>query len=114
MQEMLSPTSALKGRGTNAALITDGRFSGGTRGLCIGHVSPEAAAEGPIAIIRDGDIIEIDADKRTLNLKISDEDMKKRIEELRPFEPKVKRGWLGRYAQHVLSANYGAVMDNTL
>ena len=114
MQEMLSPTSALKGRGTKAALITDGRFSGGTRGLCIGHVSPEAAAEGPIAAIQDGDIIEIDSEKRTLNLRISDEEMKKRIEALPPFEPKVKRGWLGRYAQHVLSANYGAVMDNVL
>lgn len=114
MQEMLSPTAALKGRGTKAALITDGRFSGGTRGLCIGHVSPEAAAEGPIGALQDGDIIEIDAQKRTLNVKLTDEELQKRIDAMPPFQPKVKRGWLGRYAQHVMSANYGAVMDNTL
>ena len=114
MQELLSPTSALKGRGTRAALITDGRFSGGTRGLCIGHVSPEAAAGGPIALIKDGDIIEIDAEKRKINLKITVAEMKKRKKSLKPFVPKVTRGWLGRYAQHVTSANTGAVMDNTL
>ncbi|MEI6222821.1 MAG: dihydroxy-acid dehydratase [bacterium] len=114
MQEMLSPTSALKGRGIRAALITDGRFSGGTRGLCIGHVSPEAASGGPIAIIQNGDIIEIDDDARTLNVRLSDEEIAARLELLPPFEQKVKRGWLGRYAQHVLSANTGAVMDNTL
>ncbi len=112
MQEMLSPTSAIKGRGIRAALITDGRFSGATRGLCIGHVSPEAASRGPIAIIQNGDSIEIDAKARTINLMCSDEEIAKRLESLPPFEQKVKRGWLGRYAQHVLSANTGAVMDN--
>ncbi|OGJ45447.1 dihydroxy-acid dehydratase [Candidatus Peregrinibacteria bacterium RIFOXYA12_FULL_33_12] len=114
MQEMLSPTSALKGRGTKAALITDGRFSGGTRGLCIGHISPEAASSGPIAIIQNGDIIEIDAVKRTLNVKLSDQEISKRLKNLKPFKSKIQKGWLGRYAQHVLSANYGAVMDNCL
>lgn len=113
MQEMLSPTSALKGRGIKAALITDGRFSGGTRGLCIGHVSPEAASGGPIAVIKDGDIIEIDAKKRSINVKLSEKEIKKRLSQLKPFIPKVVRGWLGRYSQHVTSANTGAVMDNT-
>ena len=112
MQEMLSPTSALKGRGTKAALITDGRFSGGTRGLSIGHISPEAAAKGPIAAIKDGDIIHIDAHKRTLDVKISDDELQNRIDALPEFEPPIKRGWLGRYSQHVLSANTGAVLDN--
>lgn len=112
MQEMLSPTSALKGRGTKAALITDGRFSGGTRGLSIGHISPEAAAGGPIAAIQDGDIIRIDAHKRTLDVVISDEELQERLKQLPVFEPPIKRGWLGRYCQHVLSANTGAVMDN--
>lgn len=114
MQEMLSPTSAIKGRGIRAALITDGRFSGGTRGLCIGHISPEAAAGGPIAVIKNGDVIEINAEKRTINLLIPDAEMKKRLKALKPFKPKVMGGWLGRYTQHVLSANTGAVMDNTL
>lgn len=112
MQEMLSPTSALKGRGIKAALITDGRFSGGTRGLSIGHISPEAAAGGPIAAIQNGDIIKIDAHKRTMDVMISDEELQKRLKALPKFESPIKRGWLGRYAQHVLSANTGAVMDN--
>ena len=114
MQEMLSPTSALKGRGIRAALITDGRFSGGTRGLCIGHISPEAAAHGPFAAIRDGDIVEIDADQLSLNVRLSDAEIQTRLGELKPFVPKVTRGWLGRYALHVTSADTGAVMDNTL
>lgn len=114
MQEMLSPTSALKGRGIRAALITDGRFSGGTRGLCIGHVSPEAAAGGPIAILRDGDRIVIDAEKRTLNVDLPAREIKKRLSKLQPFTPKVTGGWLGRYARHVLSAHTGAVMDNVI
>jgi len=114
MQEMLSPTSALKGLGTKAALITDGRFSGGTRGLCVGHISPEAASGGPIAIVKNGDRIRIDAIKRTIDLLISKKEFEKRRKNLKPFKPKVSRGWLGRYTQHVLSANYGAVMDNTL
>lgn len=114
MQEMLSPTSAIKGRGLRAALITDGRFSGGTRGLCVGHISPEAAAGGPIAIIKDGDIIEIDAARRTLNLAVSASEIRKRLKRLKHFTPKVTGGWLGRYARHVLSAHAGAVMDNVL
>lgn len=114
MQEMLSPTSALKGLGTKAALITDGRFSGGTRGLCVGHISPEAAAGGPIAIIKDWDLIEIDAVKGTINLKVSQKEIEKRLKSLKPFKPKVTRGWLGRYIAHVTSANTGAVMDNSL
>lgn len=114
MQEMLSPTSALKGQGIRTALITDGRFSGGTRGLCIGHISPEAAVGGPIALIKNGDIIEIDADARTLNLKISDDEFKKRKKELKPFSHKISRGWLSRYSKHVMSANFGAVMDDVI
>ena len=114
MQEMLSPTSALKGRGTKAALITDGRFSGGTRGLSIGHISPEAAAGGPIAAIQDGDLIRIDAHQRTMNVMLSDDELQARLAQLPKFEPPIKRGWLGRYSQHVLSANTGAVMDNVM
>lgn len=114
MQEMLSPTSAIKGRGIRAALITDGRFSGGTRGLCIGHISPEAAAGGPLAIVKNGDIIEIDSKKRSLNVLLSDKEIKSRQKKLKPFKPKVTRGWLGRYARFVQSANTGAVMDNTI
>ncbi len=112
MQEMLAPTSAIKGAGIKAALITDGRFSGGTRGLCIGHVSPEAAAGGPIAVVQTGDTIEIDTDKRTMNVKLSQEEITARLEKLPDFTPKVTRGWLGRYVKHVTSANTGAVMDN--
>lgn len=114
MQEMLSPTSALKGLGTKAALITDGRFSGGTRGLCIGHISPEAASGGPIAVVKNGDQIEIDVFKKTINLLISEKEMKKRLKNLKPFKLKITRGWLKRYAQHVTSADTGAVMDDVL
>ena len=113
MQEMLSPTSALKGRGIKAALITDGRFSGGTRGLCIGHISPEAAAGGPIAIVKNGDIIKIDAEKRTMDVVLPAKEIKKRLAKLKSFSPKITGGWLGRYARHVLSAHTGAVMDNS-
>jgi len=114
MQEMLSPTSALKGLGTKVALITDGRFSGGTRGLCVGHISPEAASGGPIAIIKNGDKIKIDVNAGTINLLISEKEFKNRIKKIKPFVPKITRGWLGRYAKHVLSANYGAIMDNVI
>ena len=114
MQEMLSPTSALRGLGTKAALITDGRFSGGTRGLCIGHISPEAAADGPMAIIKNGDKIKIDIKKKTVDLLISKKEFNSRMKKIRPFVSKVTRGWLGRYSQHVMSANYGAVMDNVV
>ncbi|MCE5307849.1 MAG: dihydroxy-acid dehydratase [Acidobacteriales bacterium] len=111
MQEMLSPTAALVGAGIRAALITDGRFSGGTRGLCIGHVAPEAAAGGPIAIVRPGDRIYINANTRRIELKVPDAEIQRRLSELQPFEPKVKHGWLARYLQHVTSADTGAVFE---
>lgn len=114
MQEMLAPTSALKGREIHAALITDGRFSGGTRGLCIGHIAPEAAAGGPIAIVETGDIIEIDAIARTLNVRLTESEIAARLQKLPIFLPKIKKGWLGRYAVFVTSADTGAVMDNSL
>ncbi len=111
MQEMLSPTAALMGAGIRAALITDGRFSGGTRGLCIGHISPEAASGGPIAAIKEGDIIDINANKRTMNVKVSKAELAKRMKTLKPFTPKVKKGWLARYLLHVTSADKGGVFD---
>ncbi|RPH90175.1 MAG: dihydroxy-acid dehydratase [Calditrichaeota bacterium] len=113
MPEMLSPTSAVMGRGlgSSVALITDGRFSGGTRGACIGHVSPEAAASGPIAALREGDIIRINLHKRTLDVELTDQEIKTRLDALPPFEPRFKKGWLGRYIQHVTSANTGAVLN---
>lgn len=111
MQEMLSPTAAIMGAGINAALITDGRFSGGTRGLCIGHVSPEAAAGGPLAAVKEGDIIKIDAQKRTLELAVSKAELTNRMKKLKPFTPKIKSGWLGRYLLHATSADRGGVFD---
>jgi dihydroxy-acid dehydratase len=111
MQEMLSPTAALVGAGIRAALITDGRFSGGTRGLCIGHVSPEAAAGGPIAAVRPGDRIYINAKTCRMELKVCDEEIARRLAELPKFEPKVKRGWLARYLHFVTSADTGAVFE---
>jgi dihydroxy-acid dehydratase len=111
MQEMLSPTAAIVGAGIRAALITDGRFSGGTRGLCIGHVSPEAAAGGPIAAVREGDRIYINAKTCRIELKVSDEEIEQRLRALPKFEPKVKRGWLARYLLHVTSADTGAVFE---
>jgi dihydroxy-acid dehydratase len=110
MQEMLAPTAAIRGADIKAALITDGRFSGGTRGLCIGHVSPEAAAGGEIAIIRNGDIIAIDVHKKTINIELPDTEIKKRLKEKAPFKSKVKGGWLARYAACVTSADTGAVL----
>ena len=111
MQEMLSPTAAITGAGIRAALITDGRFSGGTRGLCIGHISPEAAAGGPIAAIHNGDRLYINANTCQIELRVSDDELRGRLEELPPFEPKVKRGWLARYLLHVSSADTGAVFE---
>ena len=111
MQEMLSPTAAIKGAGIRAALITDGRFSGGTRGLCVGHIAPEAAAGGPIAVVQPGDTIRINANARTIDLLVDDDEIQKRLAALAPFEPKVKRGWLARYLQNVTSADTGAVFD---
>jgi len=111
MQEMLAPTSAIMGAGLRVALITDGRFSGGTRGMCIGHVSPEAASGGPIALLNEGDRIRIDAEKNEMNVLVSDAELAERRKTLPPFKPKVSRGWLARYAAHVMSADAGAVMD---
>ncbi len=111
MQEMLSPTAAIVGAGIRAALITDGRFSGGTRGLCIGHVAPEAAAGGAIAAVRAGDRISIDAHARVITLEVDEAEIQSRLQELPPFEPKVKRGWLARYSSHVTSADTGAVFS---
>jgi len=114
MPEMLSPTSAVMGQGlgNSVALITDGRFSGGTRGACIGHVSPEAAAGGPIAALKEGDIIKINLHNRTLDVDLTPEEIEKRLATLPPFEPKIKKGWLSRYVKHVRSANTGAVMQS--
>jgi len=110
MQEMLSPTSAIVGAGIRVALVTDGRFSGGTRGLCIGHVSPEAAARGPIAAIKKGDRIRIDALKGKLDVLLPASELSRRLKSIKPFKTKVKGGWLARYAQFVTSADTGAVM----
>ena len=112
MPEMLSPTSAIMGMGLGdkVALITDGRFSGGTRGACIGHVSPEAAERGPIAAVIEGDLITVDIPNRVLSANLSDEEIQKRLAELPPFEPKIKKGYLGRYARLVTSANTGAIL----
>lgn len=112
MPEMLAPTSAIVGRGlgTKVALITDGRFSGASRGISIGHISPEAAEGGPIALIEDGDIIEIDLPNRTINVKLSDEELEERRKKLKPFEPKIKTGWLARYSKLVTNASKGGVM----
>lgn len=112
MREMLSPTSAICGMGLDkdVALITDGRFSGATRGAAIGHVSPEAVEGGPIAFVKNGDIIEIDIQNGILNVNISDEEMKKRKAEFVPKEPKIKTGYLRRYSRLVSSAIDGAVM----
>jgi dihydroxy-acid dehydratase len=114
MQEMLSPTSAIMGMGLgeSVALITDGRFSGGTRGACIGHVSPEAAARGPIAALENGDTIEIDIDNRSLNVQLSEKEIQTRISSLPPFEPHAKSSWLRRYSRMVTSANQGAVLES--
>ncbi len=114
MQEMLSPTSAIMGQGLGdkVALITDGRFSGGTRGACIGHVSPEAAARGPIAALRPGDIVQIDLVARSLNVKLSDEEIQSRLDALPPFESKTTSKWLKRYSYFVTSADTGAVLQS--
>ena len=112
MREMLSPTSALVGMGLSdsVALITDGRFSGGTQGPCIGHISPEAMEGGPIALLKDGDMIDIDIPARKINAKLTDVELAKRRSEWRAPEPKAKTGWLARYARFVTSANTGAVL----
>jgi dihydroxy-acid dehydratase len=112
MQEMLSPTSAIMGMGLGdkVALITDGRFSGGTRGACIGHVSPEAAARGPIAALQPGDLIEIDLESRALNVKLSDQEISDRLDDLPEFRTSADSKWLRRYSKVVTSASTGAVL----
>ena len=112
MPEMLSPTSAIMGMGLGdkVALITDGRFSGGTRGACIGHISPEAADRGPIAALKEGDLIHINIPEKSLKVELSDEEIQSRLDKLPEFEPKIKNGYLGRYARMVTSANTGAVL----
>ena len=113
MREMLNPTSQIAGMGlgSSVALITDGRFSGASRGASIGHVSPEAAVGGPIALIEEGDIIQIDIPNHTLNVKVSDEEMARRKANWQPREPKVKTGYLARYAALVTSGDRGAVLE---
>lgn len=112
MREMLSSTATIAGMGLSesVALLTDGRFSGGTRGPCIGHISPEAMEGGPIAIIKDGDRIKIDIPKRKIDLMLSDKEIKERLSRWKPPEPKIKKGYLSRYARMVSSAGSGAVM----
>jgi dihydroxy-acid dehydratase len=114
MQEMLSPTSAIMGQGLGdkVALITDGRFSGGTRGACVGHVSPEAAAGGPIAALENGDMIEIDLEARTLDVRLGEDVIQKRLAALPPFKSKVTSKWLKRYSHFVTSADTGAVLQS--
>jgi len=112
MREMLTPTAAIMGQGLGGevAMVTDGRFSGGSRGAVIGHVSPEAADGGPIALIEDGDIIEIDIPRRSLVLKVEAAELEKRRAGLKPFEPKIKTGYAARYARGVSSGAKGAIM----
>ena len=110
MQEMLKPTAAITGMGLKVGLITDGRFSGASQGACIGHISPEAMAGGPIGLIKDGDIISIDIPNRKLELEVSDEELEKRRKEWKQPEPKIKTGYLARYARLTTSASTGAVL----
>jgi dihydroxy-acid dehydratase len=112
MKEMLSPTSAIVGMGLSnqVALITDGRFSGGTRGACIGHVSPEAAAGGPIAALRDGDAVHIDIPNHRLEVDLADAALERRLAEAKPPRREIPSRWLRRYASLVTSANTGAVL----
>ncbi len=112
MREMLSPTAAIAGMGLSesVALITDGRFSGGTRGPCIGHISPEAMEGGTIAILKDGDRIRIDIQKRKIDVVLSDREIKERLSRWKPLKPKITKGYLSRYARMVSSAGSGAVM----
>jgi len=112
MQEMLAPTTAIKGMGLDdkVALITDGRFSGGTAGACIGHISPEAAACGPIGLLKPGDIIEIDIPAHKLDVRLSEEELAGRAKQWRPREPRYKTGCLAKYAALATSADTGAVL----
>ncbi len=113
MREMLNPTSAIAGMGLGAsvALITDGRFSGASRGASIGHVSPEAAVGGPIALVEEGDIISINIPENTIEMKVSEEELEARREKWQPREPKVTTGYLSRYRELVTSGNKGAILE---
>ena len=112
MREMLAPTSLLvgKGLGKKCALITDGRFSGATRGICVGHICPEAANGGVIALIENGDKIKIDIENRSIELVVDEKTLEKRQKDLKPFEPKVKSGYLAKYAKNVQDASHGAIV----
>jgi dihydroxy-acid dehydratase len=112
MSEMLAPTSAIAGIGLDrdVALITDGRFSGATRGASIGHVSPEAMAGGPICIVEDGDLIEINISENKISLLLDDGEIERRLKNWQPPEPKIKEGYLARYSRMVTSASEGAVL----
>jgi dihydroxy-acid dehydratase len=113
MREMLTPTAAIMGLGLGGevAMVTDGRFSGGSQGAVVGHVSPEAAEGGPLALVRDGDLIEIDIPGRCLSLKVGEEERARRQAALPPFEPKIKTGYAARYARSVTSGAKGAVLE---
>jgi len=112
MREMLAPTATLVGLGLieKVALITDGRFSGATRGLCIGHISPEAAEGGPIAVLKDGDLIRIDVEKRLLEVELTADEIRERLKKWKPPKPKISRGCLLRYSLSVSSADTGAIL----
>ena len=111
MQEMLNPTAAITGMGLRVGLITDGRFSGASQGACIGHISPEAMAGGPIALIHDGDVISIDIPNRSLELEVSDAELAERRKAWKKPEPKIKTGYLARYARMTTSASTGAIVE---
>lgn len=116
MREMLAPTSAIsgKGLGSEVALITDGRFSGGTHGFVVGHITPEAYAGGPLALVKNGDKIIIDAEKRSISLLVPAAELKARRRAWKPVKPRYTRGALAKYAAHVTSASLGAVTDANL
>ncbi len=112
MREMLAPTAAIVGMGlaNSVALITDGRFSGGTKGPCIGHISPEAASGGAIAALKDNDIISIDIPNRKLEVKLSKRELEKRFKKWIPVPPKIRTGYLARYSRMVSSADKGSIL----
>jgi dihydroxy-acid dehydratase len=112
MREMLALTSLLKGMplGSSVALVTDGRFSGGTRGLCIGHVSPEAVEGGPIGLLENGDVIAIDLAARSLDVELAPAELDTRRRRFTPLSPRFESGWLARYAREVTNASQGAVL----
>jgi dihydroxy-acid dehydratase len=113
MREMLSPTSAIMGRGLgqDVALITDGRFSGGSHGFVVGHITPEAAVGGPLALVQDGDVISLDAVANEINLEVDTSELAKRRKALPPYQHKETRGVLAKFARQVTSASLGAVTD---